>query len=236
MEKQAIKLSDKFTYKKLIKFVIPSVVMMIFTSIYGIVDGLFISNYDGITAFAAVNLIMPVFFILGAIGFMLGAGGTAIVAKTLGQKEQQKANEYFALIVYVTAGLGALVVLIFLPLLPWICSLLGATGQMHTCCVRYGQITLLAQPFFMLQNLVQTFFVAAEKPKLGLFITVLAGVTNMVLDAVLVLLEILTRKSKLLLARHLVLVHQTAVVPFLRALASAHYKKRFSLQVLSQLR
>ena len=186
MEKQAIKLSDKFTYKKLIKFVIPSVVMMIFTSIYGIVDGLFISNYDGTTAFAAVNLIMPVFFILGAIGFMLGAGGTAIVAKTLGQKENQKANEYFSLIVYVTAGLGALVVLIFLPLLPWICSLLGATGQMHTCCVRYGQITLLAQPFFMLQNLFQTFFVAAEKPKLGLFITVLAGVTNMVLDALMV--------------------------------------------------
>ncbi|MBQ8881973.1 MAG: MATE family efflux transporter, partial [Clostridia bacterium] len=161
-------------------------IMMVFTSIYGIVDGLFVSNYDGTTAFAAINLIMPLYMVMGGVGFMLGAGGTAIVAKTLGEKDEQKANEYFSLIVYVTAGLGALFTLIFLPLLPAISTLLGASGQMHSCCVRYGQIVLLTMPLYMLQNLFQSFFVTAEKPKLGLLVIVFAGITNMVLDAVAV--------------------------------------------------
>lgn len=186
MEKQRIKLSDKFSYKKLLKFTFPSIIMMVFTSIYGIVDGLFVSNYDGTTAFAAINLIMPVYMVMGGVGFMLGAGGTAIVAKTLGEKDEQKANEYFSLIVYVTAGLGALFTLIFLPLLPAISTLLGASGQMRSCCVRYGQIVLLTMPLYMLQNLFQSFFVTAEKPKLGLLVIVFAGITNMVLDAVAV--------------------------------------------------
>jgi len=177
-----IRLQEHFTYQKLIRFTLPSIVMMIFTSVYGVVDGLFVSNYVGKTPFAAINLIWPLLMVLGAFGFMIGTGGTAIVARVLGEGEQEKGNRYFSLLVYVTAMGGAAISLAGLLVLEPVSRLLGAQGEMLDCCVRYGRIILAANPFFMLQNVYQSFFVAAEKPKLGLWITVAAGCTNMVLD------------------------------------------------------
>ena len=178
----AIQLSDHFTYKRLLRFSLPSIVMMVFTSIYGVVDGFFVSNYVGKTPFAAVNFIMPFLMILGAFGFMLGTGGSALVAKTLGQGNNQRAKELFSLVVYTTAGLGVAVGLMGIILLPNIAQALGAREPMLSYCVLYGRLILLALPFFMLQQVFQSFFVAAQKPKLGLMSTVIAGVTNMLLD------------------------------------------------------
>lgn len=183
-----IQLSDHFTYGKLFRFSLPSIIMMIFSSIYGVVDGLFISNFAGDVEFSAVNLIMPIFMIVGALGFMMGAGGTAIVAKTLGEKNPSLANRYFSLFIYVTAAAGAVMSLIGFILMRPLSEFLGADGVLLEACVRYGRIVILAMPFFMLQNLFQSFFIVAEKPKLGLIVTVGAGVTNMVFDAVLVTL------------------------------------------------
>ena len=177
-----IRLQEHFTYQKLIRFTLPSIVMMIFTSVYGVVDGLFVSNYVGKTPFAAINLIWPLLMVLGAFGFMIGTGGTAIVARVLGEGEQEKGNRYFSLLVYVTAIGGAAISAAGLPVLEPVSRLLGAQGEMLDCCIRYGRIILAANPFFMLQNVYQSFFVAAEKPKLGLYFTVAAGLTNMVLD------------------------------------------------------
>lgn len=184
--KTKIQLSDHFTYGRLIRFVFPSIVMMIFTSIYTVVDGLFVSNFVGKTPFVAVNLIYPVMIILGAVGFMLGTGGTAIVAKTLGQGERNLANRYFSMLVYVAFGAGILLAAIGIPLLEPVSRLLGAEGEVVDYCVLYGTIILVAMPCYMLQFLFQSFFVTAEKPKLGLCITVAAGLTNMVLDALFV--------------------------------------------------
>ena len=184
--KEEIQLSDHFTYKRLIKFVIPSVVMMIFTSIDGVVDGLFVSNFVGKIPFAAVNIIFPVMMVLGGFGFMLGTGGTAIVAKTLGLGEKEKANEYFTFIIIFTAVGGGVLAILASSLAEPIARLLGAEGEMLEYAVRYGRIVLLGMPFFMLQNSFQNFFITAEKPKLGLAVTVIAGVTNMVLDALLI--------------------------------------------------
>lgn len=181
-----IQLSEHFTYGKLLRFSVPSIVMMIFSSVYGIVDGLFVSNVVGKLQFAAINIIFPVFMIIGAFGFMMGAGGTAIVSKTLGEGQRERANEYFSLIVYVTAALGITTSLLGVVFLRPLASLLGAEGETLGYCVSYGRILLPAMPFFMLQNLFQSFFIAAEKPKLGLFVTVLAGVTNIVLDALFI--------------------------------------------------
>ena len=181
-----IKLSDHFTYGKLLRFSLPSVIMMLFSSIYGIVDGLFVSNFVGKIPFAAINLIMPILMIIGALGFMLGAGGTAIVSKTLGEGDRTLANRYFSMLVYVTAIGGILAALLGLCFLRPLSVLLGAEGEMLDCCVAYGSIVLPAIPAFMLQSLFQSFFVVGEKPKLGLFVTILAGVTNMVLDALFV--------------------------------------------------
>ena len=128
-KKDPIQLSDHFTYSKLVRFVMPSVAMMIFTSIYGVVDGLFVSRFAGKEPFTAINLVMPLLMILGAVGFMLGAGGTAVVAKTLGMKEKKLANEYFSLLVYVTAGLGVLFAAIGIILAPAVSRLLGAEGE-----------------------------------------------------------------------------------------------------------
>lgn len=181
-----IQLSDHFTFSRLLRFALPSVTMMIFTSIYGIVDGLFVSNYVGTVPFASINLMMPIFMIIGAIGFMMGAGGTAIVAKTLGEGDRLHANKYFSLFVYFTAVVGVIMAILSVIFLRPLAAFLGAEGEMLECCVSYGRIVLFAQPAFMLQNLFQSFFIVGEKPKLGLFVTVLAGVTNMVLDALFI--------------------------------------------------
>ena len=183
-----IQLSDHFTYKKLLTFTLPSILMMIFTSIYGVVDGLFVSNFAGDISFKAVNLIMPFLMIVSTVGFMFGSGGTAIVANTFGAGHKEKANRYFSLFVYVTFALGVVfAVLAFLFLRP-IAVLLGAEGEILEDCVLYGRIVLCALPFLVLQFLFQSFFVAAEKPRIGLFVIIAAGVTNMVMDAVLVIL------------------------------------------------
>ena len=183
-----IQLSDHFTYGKLIRFTIPSIAMMIFTSIYGVVDGFFVSNFAGKTPFSAVNLIMPFLMILATGGFMFGTGGTAIVAKTFGEGNKEKANEYFSLFIYVAFALGIVFAILGIAFIRPISALLGAEGEMLEDCVVYARVILIALPFYVLQLLFQSFFPAAEKPQLGLAVTVLSGVTNMVLDAVLVIL------------------------------------------------
>lgn len=179
-------LSDHFTYKKLFRFAIPSIIMMIFTSIYGIIDGLFVSNLVGKEPFAAINLIMPILMIIGGFGFMMGAGGTAIVSKTLGEKNPRAANEYFSMIVYVTITVGVLMATLGVLFMRPLSELLGAKGETLEYCITYGRIVISAMPFFMIQNLFQSFFIAAEKPKLGLFVTVIAGVSNIILDSLFV--------------------------------------------------
>ncbi len=181
-----IQLKDHFTYKKLIKFTLPSIAMMIFSSIYGIVDGFFVSNFAGETAFTAVNFIMPFLMILGAVGFMFGAGGSALVSKTLGEGNKEKANSLFSLFVYVPIIIGIVITVLGLVFLKPVASLLGAEGQMLADCVRYGRIIALGLVFFMLQMEFQSFMITAEKPQLSFIFTVIAGVTNIVLDALLV--------------------------------------------------
>ena len=178
-----IQLSDHFDYKRLLRFVFPSIIMMIFTSIYGVVDGFFVSNFVGKTPFAAVNLIMPFTQILGALGFMLGAGGCALIAKTLGEKNEKNANEIFSFLVYIGAVLGVLFAVFGIAFIKPIAAMLGAEGELIDLCALYGRIILVVLPFFMLQNMFQSFLIVAEKPNLGLAITVIAGATNMVLDA-----------------------------------------------------
>ncbi len=182
-----IQLSDHFSYSKLIKFTLPSIAMLIFTSIYSVVDGFFISNFAGKTPFAAINLIFPVIMILGTVGFMFGAGGTALVAKTYGEGDKEKANSYFSLFVYLAFGIGVALAVLGFIFTPKAAILLGARDALLENCVVYARILLIALPFFMLQIMFQSFFVAAEKPQLGLFVTVASGVTNMILDAALVL-------------------------------------------------
>lgn len=181
-----IQLSEHFTYGKLLRFTFPSIVMMIFTSIYSVVDGVFVSNFAGKTPFAAINLIMPLLIIAGAPGFMVGTGGSAIVAKTMGQGKPELANRYFSLLVCAAAVGGAAVGWLGAAFARPIASALGAEGEMLECCVLYARIILAANPFFILQNMFQSFFVVAEKPKLGLYVTVGAGLTNILLDALLV--------------------------------------------------
>ena len=186
--KKAIQLSDHFTYGRLIRFTLPSIFMMIFTSIYGVVDGFFVSNFAGKTPFAAVNLIYPLLMILSTVGFIFGTGGSAIVARAFGEKRPETANRYFSLFTYVAFGLGVALTALAIVFLRPIAILMGAEGQMLDDTLLYGRIILLALPFNILQFLFQSFFVTAEKPKIGLTVTVFAGIANMVLDAVLVLL------------------------------------------------
>ena len=160
--------------------------MMVFTSIYGVVDGLFVSNYAGKDAFTAINLIYPFIMVLGAVGFMIGTGGTAIVAKTLGEGDKKRANSYFSFLVYVTIFFGVIIAIVGILGLRGVAQLLGAEGVLVDYCVIYGRIILSALPLFMLQNIFQSFFVSAEKPQLGLFVTIGAGVTNILLDYLLV--------------------------------------------------
>lgn len=182
-----IKLSDHFTYSKLLRFVFPSIIMMIFTSIYGVVDGLFVSNFAGKTAFASINLVMPFIMILGGIGFMIGTGGTALVSKVLGEGKKEKANKIFTMMIIFTLLLGTLLSVIGVVSMPWVADFLGATEEMMADCILYGRIVTGFTVAFMLQNVFQSFLIAAEKPKLGLLATVLAGVTNMALDAIFII-------------------------------------------------
>lgn len=177
-----IRLSDHFTYSKLLRFVTPSVTMMIFTSIYSVVDGLFVSNFVGKGPFAALNLVYPVIMGFAALGFMLGTGGSAIVSKTMGEGEPENANRYFSMLVYVTIAAGLIVTALGELFLRPIVLFLGAEGAMVGDCLLYGRIVLAAQTAFMVQNVFQSFCVTAERPKLGLSIMVAAGMTNMVLD------------------------------------------------------
>ncbi len=177
-----IQLSDHFTYRKLFRFTLPSIVMMVFTSIYGVVDGYFISNYAGKTAFASVNLVMPFIMILGGMGFMIGTGGTALVSVVLGQKDHERANRYFSMMIYLTVIMGVILSVLGFTFMKSIAVLLGATEEMLADCVLYGRIVISFTTAFMLQNVFQSFLIAAEKPKFGLVVTVIAGATNMILD------------------------------------------------------
>lgn len=186
MDKGTIKLSDHFDYKRLLRFTVPSVLMMLISSIYSIVDGLFISNYAGRDGFAAVNLIMPVTMLVSCVGFMAGTGGSALISKTLGEKRNDEARDQFSLIIYlilifsVTIGI---LVFIFVPLIP---DLMGVDEVIRNNCIIYGRILIPALPFFMLQILFQNFLVVAERPKMGMMIAISSGVTNIILDALFV--------------------------------------------------
>ncbi len=181
-----IELNEHFTYKKLIRFTLPSILMMIFTSIYGVVDGFFVSNYVGAEAFASVNLIMPVIIILSAVGFMIGTGGNALVAMTLGQHDERRANEIFSMLIYILIFLGICLSIAMAVFMPKMARILGATDIMIDDCVIYGRISMVSLTFFMLQTSFQSFMVTAARPHFGLYITIAAGVTNMVLDLVFV--------------------------------------------------
>lgn len=178
-----IQLSDHFTYKMLLRFVLPSIVMMVFTSIYGVVDGLFVSNFVGKSAFAAVNLVMPFIMIFGGIGFMFGTGGSALVAKTMGEGDKRLANRYFTMMIIATLISGVVISVVGIVYMEPISLFLGADEAMLPDCVLYGRIVIGFNTAYMLQNVFQSFFITAERPKLGLAVTVAAGVTNMVLDA-----------------------------------------------------
>lgn len=186
LKNRKIQLSDHFTYGKLLRFVLPSITMMVFTSIYGVVDGLFVSNFVGKTSFAAINLIMPVLMIFGGIGFMLGTGGSALVAKTLGEQKQEQAKSYFTMMIWTTLIIGITVSLAGIALMRPMARALGADEAMLPECVVYGRITMIFNVTFMLQNVFQGFLITAEKPKLGLAATVAAGLTNMALDALFI--------------------------------------------------
>ena len=181
-----IQLSDSFDYKKLLRFTFPSIIMMVFTSIYGVVDGFFVSNFVGKTPFAAVNFIMPFLMILGTVGFMFGTGGSALIAITMGAGDKERAKQLFSLFIYVSAIcgilIGALGIVVIRPVAAW----LGAEGELLDNCVVYGRIILAVLPALILQYEFQSFFITAEKPKLGLAVTVAAGVANMALDALFV--------------------------------------------------
>ena len=181
-----IRLSDHFNYKNLIRFTLPSVVMMVLTSVYGVVDGLFVSNFVGKTAFASINLIMPFLMVLGGVGAMLGVGGSALVAKTLGMGEIDKANRYFTMMIYLMGIVGVIFSVIGIVFVEPVSYFFGATENMIDECVLYGRAVLIFNAPYLMQYSFQSFLVVAERPKLGLLVTVAAGVTNMLLDALFI--------------------------------------------------
>lgn len=181
-----VDMRQHFSVPMLLKFVASSVAMMVFTSIYSVVDGLFVTNFVGKTAFASVNLIMPFIMILGTLGFMMGAGGSALVAKTRGEGDDARANAYFSMIVYVTLGAGTLLALVGFAFMEDVARLLGANGDMLPTCVFYGRISMLSLPLFMLQYTFQVLASTAGKPKVGLYTTLASGLSNMVLDFVFI--------------------------------------------------
>lgn len=182
----AIQLNDHFTYKKLFKAVVPSVLMMLFISIYSIVDGLFVSNVVGDTAFASLNLVYPVLMIVGGVGFMIGTGGSALVSKTLGEGKKEKANQYFSMFIWLTLILGIIISTVLYIFTPSLTLMLGAEDDMVDYCVTYARICLIFQTSFIVQNTFQSFFVTAEKPHLGLILSLISGVCNIVLDALFI--------------------------------------------------
>lgn len=177
-----INLSEHFTYKKLIRFTLPTIIMMIFTSIYGVVDGVFVSNVVGSDAFAAINLIMPAIMIIGTIGFMIGTGGSATISKTLGEGDSEQANKYFSMFIYLEIILGVIFTVLGVLVLEPVAKFLGADESMMEYCLVYGQILLFGMVAFILQNSFQSFMVVAEKPRFGLGISIASGLTNIVLD------------------------------------------------------
>ncbi len=177
-----IQLSEHFTYKKLIRFTFPTIVMMIFTSIYGVVDGLFVSNVAGSDAFASVNLIMPALMILGSVGFMIGTGGSALVSLTLGMGDKKRANEIFSMLIYFLIAAGIVISVIGIVIMEPVAKMLGADETTLENCVIYGRTLMIAMTSFLLQNAFQSFLVVAERPKMGLIVSVVSGVINMVLD------------------------------------------------------
>lgn len=177
-----IQLSDHFTVRKLLRFSLPSILMMIFTSIYGIVDGYFVSNYAGKTPFAAVNFIYPLIMILGSMGFMIGTGGSALIGKTLGEGHPEKANRYFSMLVWFSIVMGIVLGSLAITFLRPIAILMGTDDAMLELCVTYGRIVLMGLPFLVLQFDFQAFFVLAERPQVGLYSTLAAGCMNMLLD------------------------------------------------------
>lgn len=181
-----MQLSDHFTLKKLLKFVFPSILMMIFTSIYGVVDGIFVSNFVGEMQFAAVNFIFPFIMILGAVGFMFGTGGSALVSKLLGEGKKEKANQIFSMIVYSAIILGIILAIVGFFFIKVVAKWMGAKDEILQYSVIYGRILIVALPVYILQLAFQSFMISAEKPQLGLFITIAAGVTNMILDALFI--------------------------------------------------
>lgn len=181
--KMTLEFSGNFKVRRLFKYALPSIIMMVFTSIYGVVDGFFVSNFAGKTPFAAVNLIMPFLMILGCVGFMFGTGGSALIAKTLGQGDHKKANEIFSFIIAACFVSGLVLAAIGYVTLPTVAKLMKAEGELYTDALLYARIILAALPFYVLQYEFQCLFACAGKPKLGLYVTVAAGVTNMILDA-----------------------------------------------------
>ncbi len=181
-----ISLGDHFTYSKLIRFTIPSMAMVIFSSVYFIADGFFVSNFVGKSAFAAVNLIMPYLMIITSVGFMLGSGGSAAISTLRGRGEQREANRTFSLVIYTTIVLSIIISIIAIAFLREVCILLGAQGELLENCIIYGQIVIVSLPFFMLQQEFQILFVAAERPYLGFALSVACGLTNVALDAVFI--------------------------------------------------
>lgn len=179
-----VQLSDHFTYKKLARFTMPSIIMMIFTSIYGVVDGLFVSNIVGENALSAINIVWPLIVVIGAFGFMLGTGGSAEVAKTLGQGKKNQANRYFSMIIIAVASIAIILSAACILFIRPLSYLSGASDILIDDCVVYGTIILIGTPAYMLQTTFQTFFITAQKQKTGLLITVLSGVTNIILDFV----------------------------------------------------
>ena len=181
-----IRLSDHFTYSRLFRFTLPSIATMIFTSIYGVVDGFFVSNFVGETPFAAINFIMPFIMILGSFGFMFDAGGSALISKTMGEGNAERAKQLFSMLTYVSLSLGVVIAVLGIIFVRPLAALLGAEGDMLNDCTTYARIILSAIPAFMLQQQFQSFYITAEKPQMGLYTTLAAGVTNMVLDAVFI--------------------------------------------------
>lgn len=182
MKKDVIQLSDHFTLARLFRFCLPSVVMMVFTSIYGVVDGYFVSNFVGKTPFAAVNLIMPFLMILGGVGFMIGTGGSALVAKYLGEQNDSQARRVFSMMMIVTLILGITTSALGIIFAENVAQLLGADSELLPYCVTYARTCLIFNTMFMLQNVFQSFLVTAERPKMGLAVVIAAGCTNMLLD------------------------------------------------------